>query len=95
MPLRSLFRALATRGIHSVLIEGGGEVLASAFAQRLVDQIAWFIAPTLLGGRNAPSSIGGTGVSRLAQAIRLADMRVRRVGPDLCVEAMVVYPKTR
>jgi diaminohydroxyphosphoribosylaminopyrimidine deaminase/5-amino-6-(5-phosphoribosylamino)uracil reductase len=95
VPLRALFRALAKRGIHSVLIEGGGEVLASAFAQRLVDQIVWFIAPTLLGGRNAPSSIGGEGVGRLAQAIRLADMRVRRVGPDLCIEARVVYPKSR
>lgn len=95
VPLRSLFRALAKRGIQSVLIEGGGEILASAFAQRLVDQIVWFIAPTLLGGRNAPSAIGGEGVGRLAQAIRLADMRVRRIAPDLCVEARVVYPKSR
>lgn len=95
VPLRPLFHALARRGIQSVLIEGGGEVLASAFAQRLVDRIVWFIAPTLIGGRNAPSSIGGEGAGRLAQAIRLADMRVRRVGPDLCVEARVVYPKAR
>ena len=95
VPLRPLFHALAQRGLQSVLIEGGGEVLASAFAERLVDRIVWFIAPALIGGRSSPSSIGGEGVGRLAQAIRLADMTVRRVGPDLCVEARVVYPKSR
>jgi len=93
VPLRRLCERLVTRGIHSVLIEGGGEVLASAFAERLVDRIVWFIAPVLIGGRSAPSSIGGEGIPRLGQAVRLADTRVRRVGPDLCVEARIVYPR--
>ena len=93
VPLRRLFRSLVARGIHSILIEGGGEVLAGALAERLVDRIAWFIAPTLIGGRRAPGSVGGEGVSHLQQAIRLADVTVSRVGPDLCVEARVVYPK--
>ena len=39
VPLRQLCRILARRGVHSLLIEGGGEVLASALAQRLVDRI--------------------------------------------------------
>jgi diaminohydroxyphosphoribosylaminopyrimidine deaminase/5-amino-6-(5-phosphoribosylamino)uracil reductase len=93
VPLRRLCRLLARRGIQSILIEGGGEVLASAFAERLVDRIAFFIAPMLIGGRTAPASVGGIGVSRLAHAIRLDDVTYRRVGPDLCVEGRVVYPK--
>jgi diaminohydroxyphosphoribosylaminopyrimidine deaminase/5-amino-6-(5-phosphoribosylamino)uracil reductase len=95
VPLAPLFHTLARRGIQSVLIEGGGEVLASAFAERLVDRIVWFIAPVLIGGRSSPGAIGGEGVGRLAQAVRLADMTVRRVGPDLCIEARVVYPGVR
>ena len=95
VPLRRLFRHLVARGIHSILIEGGGEVLAGALAERLVDRIAWFIAPTLIGGRSAPGSIGGEGIARLQQAVRLADMTVSRCGPDLCVEARVVYPGER
>jgi len=47
----------------------------------------------LIGGRNAPSSIGGEGIRRLGQAVRLADMTIRRVGLDLCVEARIVYPR--
>ena len=92
VPLRRLCQDLARRGIQSLLIEGGGEVLASAFAERLVDQIVFFIAPILIGGRLAPSALGGGGVSRLAQAIRLSELRSTRVGPDLCIEARVVYP---
>ena len=94
VPLRELFRLLAQRGIHSVLIEGGGEVLASALADRLVDRIAWGIAPLVIGGRTAPSSVGGDGVRRLGQAVRIEDVSYRRVGPDLYVEGRVVYPKS-
>jgi len=92
VPLRRLFRLLARRGIQSILIEGGGEVLASAFAERVVDRVVFFIAPLLIGGRMSPSPLGGTGISHLGRAIRLEDVAYRRIGPDLCVEARVVYP---
>ena len=93
VPLKRLFRLLVRRGIHSVLIEGGGEVLAGALSERLVDRIVFFVAPMLLGGRSAPGSVGGAGVSKLSQAVRLKNLRWTRVGPDLCVEADVVYPR--
>jgi len=93
VPLQQLCRTLVRRGIHSVLIEGGGEVLAGALNERIVDRIVFFIAPILMGGREAPGSIGGLGVQRLSRAIRLTDVTYRRVGPDLCVEARVVYPR--
>ena len=92
VPLRRLFRALAARGLHTVLIEGGGELIAGALAERLVDRVVFFIAPKLLGGTAAPGSVGGAGIARLAEAVRLADWRTERIGPDLCVDAQVVYP---
>jgi diaminohydroxyphosphoribosylaminopyrimidine deaminase/5-amino-6-(5-phosphoribosylamino)uracil reductase len=95
VPLRALFRRLVRRGVHSVLIEGGGEVLAGALAERLVDRVVVFVAPILIGGRQAPTSVGGPGIARLEQAIRLADLRIRRVGPDFCLEAAVIYPQAK
>jgi diaminohydroxyphosphoribosylaminopyrimidine deaminase/5-amino-6-(5-phosphoribosylamino)uracil reductase len=92
VPLRPLFRALARRGVQSVLAEGGGEVLASAFAERLVDRVAWFIAPLVIGGREAPGAVGGEGIRRLSQAVRLKELVCSRLGPDLYLEARVVYP---
>jgi diaminohydroxyphosphoribosylaminopyrimidine deaminase/5-amino-6-(5-phosphoribosylamino)uracil reductase len=95
VPLRELCRVLARRGIQSVLIEGGAEVLASAFADRLVDRVVWFIAPLLIGGRGAPSALGGQGIGRLRNAVRLTDVEMTRVGPDFCVEARVLYSRGR
>ena len=92
VPLGPLCRALVRRGVHSVLIEGGSELLAGAFAERLVDRIVFFIAPVLIGGRDAPSALGGEGIRSLRRAIRLEGVVSRRVGEDLCVEAHVVYP---
>jgi diaminohydroxyphosphoribosylaminopyrimidine deaminase/5-amino-6-(5-phosphoribosylamino)uracil reductase len=96
VPLRRLCQALVTRyGITSVLLEGGGEVLASALAQRLVDRVVWVIAPTLIGGRHSPSAVGGAGIERLTQAVRLRDVTVHRLGQDLIVDASPVYPSRR
>ena len=92
VPLHLLFRELARRGVHSVLIEGGGEVLASALEARLVDRLVMCIAPMLIGGRDAPSSVGGQGVAHLRDAVRVADVTTKRLGPDLCIEGRVVYP---
>ncbi len=94
VPMRRLFKELVKRyQITSALIEGGGELVASALQERVVDRLRWFIAPLVIGGQSAPSSVGGTGIPRLAKAITLRDLTVRRVGPDLLVEAAVVYPR--
>ncbi len=92
VPLRLLCQALVRRGIQSVLIEGGGEVVASALAERIVDRLIVYLAPLVIGGRQAPSAVGGIGVGRLASAIRLEEVVSRRVGTDVCVEGRVVYP---
>ena len=93
VPLRRLCQQLVGRGVHSILIEGGGEVLAGALNERLVDRVVFFVAPLLIGGRGAPGSVGGPGISRLNRAVRLREVTYSRVGSDLCVEGRVVYPR--
>ncbi|OGX31318.1 MAG: riboflavin biosynthesis protein RibD [Omnitrophica WOR_2 bacterium RIFCSPHIGHO2_12_FULL_64_13] len=93
VPLTRLLQGLLLRyQVQSVLIEGGGEILASAFEERLVDRLVWVVAPIIIGGRASPSSVAGRGIQRLAEAIRLKDLRVRRLGTDVVMEADVVYP---
>ncbi len=50
-----------------------------------VDRIAWFLAPMLIGGRGAPSAIGGDGAAVLGSAPRLAGIETERVGDDILV----------
>lgn len=88
--LRPLFRSLARRGIQSLIVEGGSEVIASVLKEDLADRAAFFIAPKIIAGREAPGAVGGTGASRLAHAVLLKNRLARFVGPDLLVEGDVV-----
>ena len=89
--LRALCRWLARRDITHLLIEGGGDVIASALADRLVDRLHLIQAPIVIGGRRAPSSVGGEGVASLARAVRLASPQWRRLGQDWLIEGRPQY----
>ena len=83
---RALLNALGHRGISSLLIEGGAEVNASALRERAVNRVIFFIAPRLLGGRDAIGAIGGTSPASLENALVMRDLIVRRIGGDIMVE---------
>lgn len=87
-PLSSVLRELGKRGVTSVLIEGGGEVLGQAFDERLVDEVVFYIAPILGGGPKV--AVAGQGVGATAEAIRLKDPVYRRIGPDIRVSGRLV-----
>ena len=78
-------RALGERGIQSLFVEGGAGLAAGLLAAGAVDRVAWFLAPMLIGGREAPSAIGGAGVAGLADAPRLIDPTHEAVGDDVLV----------
>ena len=71
-----LMEILGKREITSVLIEGGGEINASAVAAGIVDKVMCFVAPKLIGGRNAPGPIGGDGVPSLDDVQRLRNLSI-------------------
>lgn len=83
---------LAELGITSVLVEGGSEIAASFLEAGVVDKIVFFIAPLIIGGREAPPVIGGRGAGPLSEALRLHDMRWSGTGGDLMVEAYLGEP---
>ena len=74
--LRTLMDILGRREVTSLLIEGGGEVNASAIASGVVDKVMCFVSPKLIGGQQAPGVLGGEGIARLADAPRLRAVSV-------------------
>jgi diaminohydroxyphosphoribosylaminopyrimidine deaminase/5-amino-6-(5-phosphoribosylamino)uracil reductase len=86
--LLGVLRWLAEREVRAVLVEGGGELHAGFLDVGLVDRVAIFVAPLVLGGRTAPSLVGGAG-RRLKDAVRLGAFDVTRLGPDILLEADV------
>jgi len=90
--LCALMQALAAREITSVLIEGGAEIHASALAEGIVDKVAFFVAPLLIGGTTAPGAVGGPGIEKLADAVPLREVHITPLGQDLLVEGYVQGP---
>ena len=88
--LRALLEYLAGRNITSVLVEGGGILLGSLFDLGLVDKVACFIAPVIIGGSRARTPVAGVGVDKVADSLKLERLSVSRFGPDLMVAGYVV-----
>lgn len=84
--LAQLMQRLGQEGLTSVLLEGGGTLNAAAVAAGLVDKVACFIAPRLLGGERAPTGVEGEGVEEVTRGWVLEDMTCQRVGTDLLVQ---------
>jgi diaminohydroxyphosphoribosylaminopyrimidine deaminase/5-amino-6-(5-phosphoribosylamino)uracil reductase len=86
LALPSLLAHLAKRGVTSVLIEGGSTLNAAALRGKLVNHVVLYMAPTLMGGQDAKAVIGDRSPARLAQAMKLRNVTVRRLGQDVVVE---------
>jgi diaminohydroxyphosphoribosylaminopyrimidine deaminase/5-amino-6-(5-phosphoribosylamino)uracil reductase len=83
--LRDGLNALAQEGLTRVLVEGGGQVAASFIRADLVDRIAWFHAPAVMGGDGWPG-VQGFGIEKLAMMPRFGRTRVTPLGDDVLTE---------
>ena len=83
--LPALLDELGKRGMLSLLVEGGAEVHGSLFAAGLVDKVYAYVAPRLIGGKDAPGPLAGQGVEHLAGSTVLRDVDFTRLGQDLVI----------
>jgi diaminohydroxyphosphoribosylaminopyrimidine deaminase / 5-amino-6-(5-phosphoribosylamino)uracil reductase len=84
-----LLSDLFAREVRAVLVEGGGEVHAAFLDAGLIDRVAIYVAPLLVGGRSATAVVGGLG-RELKNALRLGGFAVSPLGDDLLIEAEVL-----
>lgn len=84
--LRQLMTLLGEKEVTSLLIEGGGQVNAGALREKIVDKVVFFVAPILIGGADAPGVVGGEGIDRLQDALKIKQLSVTKVGKDLMLE---------
>lgn len=90
--VRAALVDLCRRGINSVLLEGGGTLAWSFFEAQMVDKIAIFIGPKLLGGSGS-SPLAGLGVARMDEAITLEALHTEFIANDLLITGQVRYPQ--
>ncbi|MGB0872934.1 MAG: bifunctional diaminohydroxyphosphoribosylaminopyrimidine deaminase/5-amino-6-(5-phosphoribosylamino)uracil reductase RibD [Solirubrobacterales bacterium] len=83
----SALNELGSREIQSLLLEGGPHLAGAFFEAGEVDWLTLFLAPMVLGGKQARSAVGGSGVEQVADAYRALRMQSDRIGDDLLITA--------
>jgi diaminohydroxyphosphoribosylaminopyrimidine deaminase / 5-amino-6-(5-phosphoribosylamino)uracil reductase len=87
--LHQVLRWLAGHEVSSVLVEGGGETHWSFLNEALAQEVVAFIAPLLLGGRDAVPAVGGTGFPSPLEGVRLRFVTLERLAEDVMIRAEV------
>ena len=87
--LKDLLKKLGRMGIIHLLVEGGGELVASLIERKLVDEFLFFIAPKVIGGRDAVTPVEGNGIKRMDEALIFNKMKIRKFKRDILISAEV------
>ena len=87
--LTSLMDQLGAMGITSLLIEGGGRVIAAALKAQIVDKLVFFYAPKILGGDDGVPICRGQGPAEMKDCIMVQNISVPRCGDDVMIEGYI------
>ena len=79
----AIIAALAARGFHRILIEGGADTVSRFLAARCLDRLHILIAPIIMGGGR--SSLTLPPIARVDEAVR-APMRAHSLGSDVLLD---------
>ncbi len=85
--IKDMLKKLGKRGITSLYVEGGAEVHGSFLKEEAFQRVITYIAPKLIGGKNAPAAYGGEGIPRLEDTVPLEIVDVKQIGQDIRIIA--------
>ncbi len=83
--LQSLMKILGAHQIDSLLIEGGGTVNFSFLENNLVHKLYTFIAPIIIGGKEAKTPVSGEGISSISDAIHLSSFKTQLIDNNILI----------
>lgn len=79
---------LAEEKIASVFVEGGATINDAFLRANVINQFILYIAPIVIGGKEAPTAFSGIGFSRLADSLKLRMKEVEKIGEDIKIVAI-------
>jgi diaminohydroxyphosphoribosylaminopyrimidine deaminase/5-amino-6-(5-phosphoribosylamino)uracil reductase len=85
---REVLDELGRRNVVDLLVEGGARIATSLLASRMANRIDLFYGPMFVGA-DGLSGVGNLGTTHLTDSLRLADVRVRRLGEDIFVTGVL------
>ncbi|OIJ10714.1 riboflavin biosynthesis protein RibD [Anaerobacillus alkalilacustris] len=81
--IKDLLQILGKKGITSLFVEGGSAVNDSFLRAHAINELITYIAPKLIGGKEAPTSFSGIGFSKIENALPLTIKEVKQIGDDI------------
>lgn len=83
--IEKLLDILGQQNICSILVEGGATLSGSFVAKKLVDKVYFFIAPKIIGGKEAKTPVSGTGILNLQEALTIKDIQIEKLEEDILI----------
>jgi len=87
--LKEVLKKLGELEIMSLLVEGGGEVTASFFEEKRVDKVFLFLAPRVIGGKEAPTWVEGKGTCLLKETPYIDIDSLKKIDGDYLLQGYV------
>jgi diaminohydroxyphosphoribosylaminopyrimidine deaminase/5-amino-6-(5-phosphoribosylamino)uracil reductase len=91
--IKEVVEQLGKEGISSLLIEGGGNINASFLENDFIDKVVLYFAPKLIGGKDAPTFLEGTGIELMKDAVELTDTNFEKIGKDFKFIGYPIYQR--
>lgn len=80
---------LYKRGIDSILVEGGGNLIYSILEEKIANKIYAFICPKIIGGRESVTAVEGIGKGKISECFEIKKWNIRKIDNDILIEGEV------
>lgn len=87
--VREIVERAGREKIDSIFLEGGGTINDAMLREGLVNEVMAFIAPKIIGGKDAKTPVEGEGFARMSEAVKLRDLTIDKIGEDVVVTGLV------
>ena len=85
LDLQAAMMQIAARGISSVLVEGGQQLLTHCYEKKLINRLYTYIAPKIVGGSHSLTPIGGQDIGCITKAMSVIPQQIIPLGNDICL----------
>lgn len=87
--VREIVERAGREKIDSIFLEGGGTINDAMLREGLVNEVMAFVAPKIIGGKDAKTPVEGDGFARMPEAVKLRDLTIDKIGEDVVVTGLI------
>ena len=87
--LNALLKKMGEHNLMTLMVEGGGTLLGNLLTLGHIDHVWAFIAPKIVGGKDAPTPFSGAGIGKLGDALQLTNIEVNSLDGDIFIKGDV------